>query len=236
MGPKKGKKAAGKEKKGKVCTSASAQTLMTRIPIESDGGENGGALTPEEQAKMLFSANQSLQMQLADRQDQATKAFAAKRELQIRVGDLQKDFEEERNTTLEITRDMTRQYKGMQEELLNRVNGLENTITEMKDQLELARIHLENTKRDKDLVIAAKDTEIQDLKTKMDEMAQEFGDMLKQTLGKMRERIEVSNAGFDKDAGVPIIRKLDDFNLGAGGSSETTNASNNNNNNTVVIT
>ncbi len=32
-------------------------------------------------------------------------------------------------------KDMTRQYKGMQEELLNRVNTLENTITHLKDQL-----------------------------------------------------------------------------------------------------
>lgn len=30
--------------------------------------------------------------------------------------------------TLDITRDMTRQYKGMQEELLNRINQLEGTI------------------------------------------------------------------------------------------------------------
>lgn len=30
--------------------------------------------------------------------------------------------------TLDITRDMTRQYKGMQEELLNRINQLEGAI------------------------------------------------------------------------------------------------------------
>jgi hypothetical protein len=31
------------------------------------------------------------------------------------------DFEEEQKATFELTRDMTRQYKGMQEELLGRV-------------------------------------------------------------------------------------------------------------------
>ena len=99
------------------------------------GGEDGGELTPAEQAKMLLSANQSLKMQLAERQEQAIKAMSSKRELQARVQDLQSDFEKERQGTLEITKDMTRQYKGMQEELLNRVNTLENTITELKDQL-----------------------------------------------------------------------------------------------------
>ncbi len=126
-------------------------------------------------------------------------------------------------------KDMTRQYKGMQEELLNRVNTLENTITHLKDQLgtnilfsvwyysfsyfetrrhiylfhsmviessiylavvshcnyplptlvELSRIALEETKREKDQIIAMKEAEIAEMKAKMEEMAHEFGDMLK---------------------------------------------------------
>lgn len=47
--------------------------------------------------------------------------MAAKRELQARIEHLAKDFEEEKKLTLDITKDMTRQYKGMQEELLSRV-------------------------------------------------------------------------------------------------------------------
>lgn len=100
-----------------------------------DGAENGGILTPEEQAKLLQSANRSLQMQLAERHDQAVKALESKRELQDRVSDLQRDFDRERMETMGITQDMTRQYKSMQEELLNRVNTLENTNTELRDQL-----------------------------------------------------------------------------------------------------
>lgn len=34
---------------------------------------------------------------------------------------------------------MTRQYKSMQEELMRRINTLETTIMEQKDQLDLAR-------------------------------------------------------------------------------------------------
>lgn len=48
---------------------------------------------------------------------------------------LQKDFEEEKDSTFEITADMTRQYKAMQEELLARINQLENTINDLKDKL-----------------------------------------------------------------------------------------------------
>lgn len=92
-------------------------------------------LSPEEQAKLFQSANRSLQMQLAERHEITVKTLESKRELQERVTDLQKDFERERKETFGITQDMTRQYKSMQEELLNRVNTLENTNTELRDQL-----------------------------------------------------------------------------------------------------
>lgn len=41
------------------------------------------------------------------------------------------------------------------------------------------------------------DDEIAELKDKMNDMAEDFGDMLRETLEKMRERIEVSNGNFD---------------------------------------
>lgn len=199
MGPKKDKKVkGGKDKK-------------------DDGAESGGVLTPEERAKLFMSANRSLQMQLAERHEQAIKAMESKRELQERVGALQSAFDRERTETFGITQDMTRQYKSMQEELLNRVNVLENTNAELRDQLEVARVNYEELKRDKDRVIAAKSLEIQELKAKMEEMAQEFGDMLKETLDKMRERIEITSTSFEHDTagGMPMIRRLDEFNLGS---------------------
>ncbi|TMW55796.1 hypothetical protein Poli38472_008444 [Pythium oligandrum] len=180
---------------------------------KDDGAENGGVLSPEEQAKLFLSANRSLQMQLAERHEQTVRAMESKRELQDRVSSLQRAFERERAETFGITQDMTRQYKSMQEELLNRVNTLENANTELRDQLELARVNFEEMKREKDRVIAAKNTEIQELKAKMEEMALEFGDMLKETLEKMRERIEITNTSFEHDGGMPMIRRLDEFNL-----------------------
>jgi hypothetical protein len=104
--------------------------------------ENGVELTPEEKAKLFMLTCQSLQVQLgkvpiwsrflgdicdkrliiAERSEEAAKALASKREYQERVDQISKDFEEEKRTAFEITQDMTRQYKGMQEELLARVS------------------------------------------------------------------------------------------------------------------
>ena len=67
---------------------------------------------------------------------------------------------------------------------------------------EQARLkHLEMEKM-KDQIISQKEAEIQEMKTKMDEMAGEFGDMLKETLDKMSDRIEVTNTSWDGDNGV----------------------------------
>jgi len=196
-GPK--KKGKGKKKKGKGAAD--------------DGNEDGGGLTDANKSQMFQDANRALVIQLADRSQDSTRALAAQRELQERVEELQRDFTMEQQGTFEITQDMTRQYKSMQEELLNRVNTLENTITELRDQLEASRNHLEETKREKDQIIQDKDNEIAEMKGKMEEMAHEFGDMLKETLDKMRESIDVNSSTFENETGVPIIRRLEEFNL-----------------------
>jgi hypothetical protein len=76
---------------------------------------------PEMKAKMYMLTCQSLQVQLAERTEEASRALATKRELQTRVQHIQRDYEAEQEQTFEMRQDMTRQYKGMQEELLSRV-------------------------------------------------------------------------------------------------------------------
>jgi chromosome segregation ATPase len=115
----------------------------------------------------------------AERTEEASKAIASKRELQSRVSQISKDFEEEQKQTFEITQDMTRQYKGMQEELLSRINKLEETVQQLHDQLSDSDSRQERILKDKNAIIAMKDEEIANLKQKMDDMADEFSEMLK---------------------------------------------------------
>ena len=55
--------------------------------------------------------------------------------------------------------------------------------------------------------------EIAELRSKMDEMAEEFGEMLRETLDKMRERIEVTSGNFDAPE-LPIQRRMEEMKLG----------------------
>lgn len=177
---------------------------------KDSGGGDGGEMDAEAKIKFFMLTCQSLQVQLAERTEESSKALAAKRELSARVEQINKDFEEERETTFEITQDMTRQYKGMQEELLSRINTLEENVQNLNDQLEQADIRQERMLKDKNAIIQLKDKEIAELKEKMDDMADEFGEMLHDTLDKMRERIQVSSGSFDTPE-LPIQQRMEEM-------------------------
>ena len=80
---------------------------------------------------------------------------------------------------------------------------------------ENSRKKLESTIDEKDKKIQEKDNTINQMKNKMEEMAHEFGDMLKETLDKMRESVEVTSSTFESETGVPVIRRLEEFNVNA---------------------
>jgi chromosome segregation ATPase len=176
---------------------------------EAAGG-GGGELDADAKIKFFMLTCQSLQVQLAERTEDSSKALAAKRELSARMEQINRDVEEERKITFEIKQDMTRQYKSMQEELLSKINNLEETVQQLNDQLADADVRQERLLKDKNAVIQMKDEEIAELKNKMDDMAEEFGEMLRETLEKMRERIEVSSGSFDAPE-LPIQQRMEEL-------------------------
>ncbi len=48
----------------------------------------------------------------------------------------------------------------------------------------------------------------------MEDMAVEFGDMLKETLDRMSEKIEISHSSWEGGAGESVSRRLDEFKMG----------------------
>mmetsp|Transcript_85293 Transcript_85293/g.255581 ORF Transcript_85293/g.255581 Transcript_85293/m.255581 type:complete len:263 (+) Transcript_85293:130-918(+) len=100
-----------------------------------------------------------------------------------------------------------------QEELLARLNTLENQIASQKDQLEMSGIQLEEVRAEKAQELAKKDAEIAEQQLKMEDMAVEFGEMLKETLEKMSERIEITNSSWDSGTGEQAARRLEEFKL-----------------------
>eukprot|EP00164_Ancoracysta_twista_P003897 GFYU01005224.1.p1 GENE.GFYU01005224.1~~GFYU01005224.1.p1 ORF type:complete len:198 (+),score=86.75 GFYU01005224.1:213-806(+) len=177
------------------------------------GAEDAEAIGPEHELAKVLLHVEALERELVTRRENEQRAVAAMNELRQRVLEYDTLFDNERSTTFDITSDMTRQYKAMQEELLGRINVLENTIAELTDQLELSRIALEETKKEKDQIIALKEAEIAEQKQKMEDMAAEFGEMLKETLDKMGDRIELASNNWEAETSTSLLQKLDEFNF-----------------------
>eukprot|EP00658_Telonema_sp_P-2_P048989 TRINITY_DN3725_c0_g10_i1.p1 TRINITY_DN3725_c0_g10~~TRINITY_DN3725_c0_g10_i1.p1 ORF type:complete len:263 (+),score=101.75 TRINITY_DN3725_c0_g10_i1:225-1013(+) len=165
------------------------------------GGDDGGAgeLTPEEVQEIAKLRIQFLERELMLKKEEATEAIHAKNELRERVKEFHDEFEREKLRTLDITADMTRQYKAMQERFILEINKLNNNIVDLQDQLKMAERKLEQHMEDAKQQMNDKDQIIQEQRQKMEEMATEFGKMLEDTLKKMTDRIEVSSKTYDVD-------------------------------------
>ena len=148
--------------------------------------------------------------QLAFNNEVRTDAEEDARRNKARMKQVNSKYEEQKSEMFDLTRDMTRQYKDMQEELLHKINLLEGTIQELKDELETDRSSFQNTLRKKDQTIESNEKTISELKNKMEGMAEDFGDMLKRTLKKMQERIELNSANYEEQA-VPIQKRLQEY-------------------------
>ena len=184
--PKKGK---GKKAKGK------------------GAGEDGAEITPERKVQFLESEKLALTRELGHYKQQAREAVSRKKELEENIGELKDELATAEDVKLQIVKDMTRQYKSMQDNLMNQVNEAHDTIEKLKKELSASAQNMNQSQRDFQHVIEQKDATIRDQNRKMEDMANEFAEMLKETLEKMRQRIEVSSVSWENDksraAGAP---------------------------------
>lgn len=140
--------------------------------------------------------------------------MAVKRELQERMDRVAEEYEIAKRKTFEIKQDMTRQYTSMQEELLSKIVQLEKANGDLRDLLSEADIKKERIIKEKNAIIQMKDDEIAELKQKIDSMADEFGNMLRETLEKMNEKIEISSGNFEAPD-VQIQKKVEELKFDA---------------------
>ena len=180
------------------------------------GGEASAEMTEKELLEQAKLRIESLEQQLVWREEKTQAAITAQKELQERMNHYHSDFERQKEEIFDVSADMTRQYKGMQEELIAQVNKLQQTIAEQKDELERSQLQLEEVRRQMAVELALKDAEIKEQKDKMEDMAVEFGEMLKETLDKMSEKIEITNQGWEDGAGSDISRRLQEHKMGVG--------------------
>mmetsp|Transcript_31487 Transcript_31487/g.62855 ORF Transcript_31487/g.62855 Transcript_31487/m.62855 type:complete len:184 (-) Transcript_31487:184-735(-) len=167
------------------------------------GDEDGP--NPEEELKVLQMRNNTLQLQIRERTEVISEAHSAKRAIEADVDTMTRQYNSSQGSTNKMTHEMTKQFEGMQELLVDKITLLSRTVGDLKEELASGEVTLERKAQEKDAVLELRDKEIVALKAKMEDMATEFAGMLNGTLEKMRERIELSSTNnFDASAGVQL--------------------------------
>jgi len=149
----------------------------------------------------------SLQRQLDVAAQEMQYSREHEREWRERLDAFGTAMETQREDTLDIMSDMSRQFKAMQEKHLHKIDSLEKQTKELQEQLagkddEIARLRAEYEKK-----CAEKDLQIKDLKNRQEQMANEFSEMLKETLDKMAECLDNTD---DKPPDFSELQEEDD--------------------------
>jgi len=164
-------KKGGKKKKGD-------KAAPLGIPLDLD-----------EKTLDLQLQSETLELLLEQKTKAGEESLKQDQELRQIVDTMESDFKQEQLTTFAVTADMARQYKALQEDLIHIINSLETTLTEQKEELDMTNHELKELIKDKDEEIQAKDNTIEELKSRMEEMAVEFADMLNTTLKLMKDHM-----------------------------------------------
>eukprot|EP00921_Rhytidocystis_pertsovi_P021785 GHVQ01034818.1.p1 GENE.GHVQ01034818.1~~GHVQ01034818.1.p1 ORF type:complete len:231 (+),score=48.71 GHVQ01034818.1:297-989(+) len=129
------------------------------------------------------------------------------------VSQLKLDLEREKKTTFVVTSDITRHYKALQEELISKINSYETTLTEQKEDFDIATRQLREVKTNSENLISSKESHIIQEKSRIDDLTNEFTDMLTKTLDKMREKLSSSilDCGNAHDATPRFVKKLQTY-------------------------
>ncbi|KAH7817298.1 uncharacterized protein MONOS_11531 [Monocercomonoides exilis] len=152
---------------------------------------------------------EALERELFEQKEQARTAMKKKDTLQDKVLDFAEEYNQEKADRHDIVSNMERQYKEMQDYLIQKNKELEQKIEKLQDETAFLHLGYERTIKEKDDAIAEKERTILDLDRKMEDLAEQFRQMLQSTLDKMTEKLK---AGGEWEVGLlPDPDKLKQF-------------------------
>lgn len=164
------------------------------MPPKKAGGKEGAPQDAALEEKKLQLATLNRQSDAVERKllicsEQLQRSKLESLNAKKKIAELNTKFEEQEKHTNDKCSGMYRMYKSGQAQLVARIVQHEETIEELKTELNEARLALETTKAEKDAELAEKTKKINEQKQKMEEMAIAFGIKLKETLEQMSAHI-----------------------------------------------
>eukprot|EP00798_Chlamydomonas_sp_ICE-L_P010011 gene10011-7897_t len=128
----------------------------------------------------------SLQRLLELRSHEALEARRSERLWRERVEAFEGAVEQQKEDTLDITSDMMRQYKIMQDQMSKKIATLEAETRSLKQTIQDKDSEVAKLLGERDGVKRACDSEVAEYQRRMEDMQVEFTQMLRETLDKVR--------------------------------------------------
>ena len=155
---------------------------------------------------------QALEIQLAFKAETITRLSEQRELTQSSLRDVTDMYEREGQLTKDIIKDMTRQYKGMQDDLLNKINARESTIQSLRDSLECQKRDFDTSLQSKNRDLEEKGQLIEHLRIHMEELCKHFAQMLSSIMIQMKEKID-SQSDIFRQQSTSIQFKMDELQL-----------------------
>lgn len=144
-------------------------------------------------------------------QSRADQSKASENEKRHRELQLERQFKDEEKRRKDIIADMTRQYKSMFEELTENVNKLSREVVDNDHTIKDLKEQYEALTNEKNEIERQKNEEIKELKKRIDDMSSDFAEMLRDTLHKMQDRIEIANKQWEEDNDPKMLKHFEEM-------------------------
>lgn len=164
-----------------------------------------GISSPEDKITHLEALVKSLELELSHKVETYASTMETCESTKQILDNTLLNLEKEKELTASLMRDMTRQYKGMQDNLLDKINQREKIIQQLTDNLSTFKMEYENQIKEKDKIIQEKEHLIQGHEAKMNEMCENFASMIRNVTTQLTDRVIVQRNHPDK---VPMEQLL----------------------------
>ena len=151
---------------------------------------------PDPRTEMRLQS-ENLAREIERKQNQKLSLSQSKKTTEKKLSNVKVDQEQVLKDTYEVVGDITREFKVQQNDYRQQIEALQNYVAELEKKLAATQMKIRNTRDKFERQRAQKDDIIQKNIIKSEQMAQEFRDMLKGTLVKMSDRIEMSRESDD---------------------------------------
>ena len=175
---------------------------MPMPPKKKDAkkSEDTGEVTPEQILASLRMKNSTLELRLREKLELMVNAQTSTKALEEENREMEHKLTKEKQANFSQSHSMGRDFEVMLDLLYKKIALLTRTESELKKELAGCESKHVGMLTEKERDLEKKEREISILKGKMGDMSDEFNAMLKTTLMKMQQRIELSSThSFDPD-------------------------------------